>query len=286
MEHDVSFVYEGDNVAFDGANERDYILEAMRRDATFYERHVLERIRDRLRARAATGGTIAACIDAGAFIGTHAIYFARYCGLTRVTAFEPNPNVVPVLMANIATNAVTGIVRVENQALGAASGRARQLRAIGPNLGTTSVAYDAAGELTVTRIDDQELSDPVTLIKIDVEGNEMAVLAGARETIQRDKPVLCVEVHGAKNLRLFQRFLNHHGYWIVDCLGASPTYIAEPIEASAVRKFCVNTLWMARTVFGVGRLRGALRHLALHAGAGMWRPPDSAPKVDHNARPL
>jgi hypothetical protein len=35
-----------------------------------------------------------------------------------------------------------------------------------------------------------------TVMKIDVEGAELDVLEGARETIEKHKPIVCVEVHG------------------------------------------------------------------------------------------
>jgi hypothetical protein len=41
-----------------------------------------------------------------------------------------------------------------------------------------------------------ELPLPVGLLKIDVEGLERAVIAGAAELLRRDRPVLLVEIYG------------------------------------------------------------------------------------------
>ena len=88
----------------------------MRDSGTFYERDVLERVRAVL-ARAGRNG---AALDVGSFIGKHSLFFARFCGLKRVLAFEANPNTFPTLEKNIGANGLTGTVMPANRALGSA----------------------------------------------------------------------------------------------------------------------------------------------------------------------
>ena len=51
-------------------------------------------------------------------------------------------------------------------------------------------------EVKTSKLDDLEIEN-VGFIKIDVEGFELQVIEGARETIERDKPVLVIEIEEA-----------------------------------------------------------------------------------------
>ncbi|MFN0014246.1 MAG: FkbM family methyltransferase [Saprospiraceae bacterium] len=63
------------------------------------------------------------------------------------------------------------------------------------------------------RLDDQPFvqAHTIDLIKIDVEGHELAVLKGGRETIRRDKPVLIVENNEDQQQEIHE-FLCNLGY--------------------------------------------------------------------------
>jgi FkbM family methyltransferase len=69
-------------------------------------------------------------------------------------------------------------------------------------------------EVPVTSLDALEI-DRVRVIKIDVEGHELAVLAGARQTIARCKPVCiveCEERHNAGGIASAFSFFDQLGY--------------------------------------------------------------------------
>ena len=276
------FTYEGQSIEFRSVDEKDHILGNMLRRNTFYEVDVLERIRERVKTRAS-----AAAIDAGAFIGTHSTYFAKFCGLSPVVAFEANPNTFPLLKHNIAANHLTETVIPIGKALGANPGYAVLDCTDTDNPGGSAVSFvpeALRGSVEVSTLDIEMQAllgriSNVALIKIDVEGAEVAVLKGAMKTISAQKPVLCIEVHTLVNLRKVLSILRHENYWIIDCLGYSPTYVLEPTTASYLHKTFVHSLWYVRTAFLDGQssrltylIRWYLRRFAQLASTGIWDP--------------
>jgi FkbM family methyltransferase len=62
---------------------------------------------------------------------------------------------------------------------------------------------------------DSIASDPVGFMKIDVEGNELAVLQGAKNILKRDRPVLLIEAeerHRSNAVASLEEFLSPLGY--------------------------------------------------------------------------
>jgi FkbM family methyltransferase len=130
------------------------------------------------------GGTV---VDAGAFIGDHTVFYADCVGPRgQVHAFEPNADAFECLHYNTKGLPVT----LHNAGLG-----------IAPS--TASIAHsDNAGASHLTEgtscriITLDSLSLPrLDFFKLDVEGFEVMALRGARETIQRCRPVMLIEVN-------------------------------------------------------------------------------------------
>lgn len=131
-------------------------------------------------------------IDVGANIGWHSVHAARCAAVTQIVAFEPDALNAWLLARNLADNAVDDAV-VLGCAVGAESGIATLYRYKTSNQGRHSLATDHGhGSRRVPLIDlDRALAQlglsdsPVALIKIDVEGFEPAVIAGAGVTLRR-----------------------------------------------------------------------------------------------------
>ena len=70
-------------------------------------------------------------------------------------------------------------------------------------LGATSLEADSSGEIIVATLDSM-VSGRVDLLKIDVEGMEMSVLAGSRELIRRWAPMIFVEIANRNTPALMQ----------------------------------------------------------------------------------
>jgi FkbM family methyltransferase len=140
------------------------------------------------------------CVDVGANVGVHTIRLARLAGADgEVIAIEPDPDVVRRTRRNVALNGVTN-VRVISAA---ASERAGETRLFRPSPRDTNRARASllhhpylTGTTTtvpVVTVDDVCAGEPVSVIKIDVEGHEAAVVRGAADTIARHAPSVVFE---------------------------------------------------------------------------------------------
>lgn len=124
------------------------------------------------------GGTY---LDVGMNSGNHSLYFARVCPSQRVLSFEPYSRYRQNAGELFAVNDVREKIDVFPVALSDTTGPL-ELNIRGRH--TTAMQM---------RLDDLAPTD-VTVMKVDVEGFEMPVLRGARETIERWHPHLFVEL--------------------------------------------------------------------------------------------
>lgn len=150
-------------------------------------------------------------IDIGANIGHYAMVAARAVGAAgTVAAFEPEPENYAALAANLKLNEFVRTT-AENLALGAAAG-ALTLYRDDANRGGHSLAQanvQRAGEGTrvqVTTLDayaaEKLEGRRVGFIKIDVQGAEAQVIAGAAGVLARDRPTILMEFwpHGIRGM--------------------------------------------------------------------------------------
>ena len=153
-----------------------------------WEAHVLE-----LCERHIEPGTVV--LEVGAHIGTHTVPLSRLVGpWGRVYAFEPQRKVYRELHHNLALNGVTNVVPLR-YAIGSGEARIIEMNAPTPgNEGNTGVG--SGGDRAELRNLDSFGFERVSVIKIDVEGYENEVLAGASETIRRNRPVIVTEIQG------------------------------------------------------------------------------------------
>jgi FkbM family methyltransferase len=129
-------------------------------------------------------------IDCGADIGTVSAQLVGRCrNITRVIAFEPNPAAFDVLRANLDALPVRAHARYA--AVGSDPGRCQLVRdTYDPSAHAMFVVPQEAGPIEIEQIDALELPpDTPIAIKIDVEGSEAAVAAGALMTIRRASAV-------------------------------------------------------------------------------------------------
>jgi FkbM family methyltransferase len=139
-------------------------------------------------------------LDIGAYVGQFSLVASQLVPNLRVFAFEPTPSVFAQLQRNIELNDCRNVTCV-NLALSDTPGTAQFFTYPGSadqnSLRPLSVDSNASIEVRVGTVDsflkDQNL-DRLDVLKIDVEGNELAVLKGAGASLSRFKPVLIVEI--------------------------------------------------------------------------------------------
>jgi len=136
--------------------------------------------------------------DVGAYIGTHSIYISKFGSPETVYAFEPDSRSFELLKKNIEANKLDNIVVPINKGVWESDGTVNFKIADVSNRGVSKVDY--AGDTTIQVLSlDKFCSDGrCDCIKIDIEGNELKVLEGARQIITDNHPVLAIEVHGTK----------------------------------------------------------------------------------------
>ncbi len=133
-------------------------------------------------------------LDIGAHIGTHTIYFAKLlAGQGTVWAFEPQQKLFMELNANLFINDVHH-VKTLRYAVGKQKGIIQMSPTIEGNEGHTAVGR-GGDKADLVSIDSLGIKN-VSFIKIDVEGYEDFVLAGAAQTIKTSKPVILCEIMG------------------------------------------------------------------------------------------
>ena len=136
-------------------------------------------------------------IEVGANIGAHTVHLSQLVGESgHVIAFEPQMTIYHILCANISLNEAFN-VRTYHGGAGDQFGKLKvpeiDYHLPDSNFGAVSLLDVEYGEqVSIIPLDSLELPS-LRLLKIDVEGMEIAVIKGARAQIERHRPVLYVE---------------------------------------------------------------------------------------------
>lgn len=229
---EIVITYRGRSIRFEAIGGP---LERKLRAGRFYEEQLLQYIE----SLQLTG----AYVDVGAFVGTHTLFFAGYCPAARIHAFEPRRRFHDCLQRHLERNGLAD--RVELRSLG-----------LSDRVESVQVTLDRKRETLDCQPLDQLLDEPVSLIKIDVEGMEDKVLTGAARILREFRPILFIESHTREELARHAALLAPYGYRPTGrVFNTSPTHefaagdspTAPPTLLPRVQPLTAAGLWRSRS---------------------------------------
>ena len=123
--------------------------------------------------------------DVGANVGAFTVLAAGVAG-ARAIAFEPSPDTFKMLMRNIRLNGLQDRVKAIHAAVGRREGMVQFSFGLGTeNHVATDAASDGSVAVKMTTLDKELAGNPPALLKVDVEGFETEVFAGAVNTLKQ-----------------------------------------------------------------------------------------------------
>ena len=210
--------FEKHKVSFEVRDPENWMQRARASEHTFYEEEMLADIKRRI----APDSVI---VDIGANIGNHTLFFAAVCR-ARVVAIEPFPANYDHLVRNVALNQLSDRVTALNLAVGDRRGRGAFEVPNPKHAGTVKVRPDGgAGEVDIVPLDELTLPGAPDLLKIDIEGAELAALAGAERTIRAHRPLVYLEVWTPLVLNKVIAFFEAADYRLVAGFNEDPTFL-------------------------------------------------------------
>jgi len=147
-------------------------------------------------------------LDIGANIGTHTIGIAPH--VKRVMAFEPDSDNFDLLIKNFASSLCKNVTAVP---IAASDVQGK----VGTEFDYGKTRLTTSGEVPATPIDMIEGLPRIDFVKIDVEGMELKVLNGMRQTIASYKPQMLIEMQDPTTYADTFDFLNgfdYNIYWL------------------------------------------------------------------------
>jgi FkbM family methyltransferase len=245
---EVVVTYRGKATRFEAIGGR---VERELRRGHFYEEQMLRYIE-----ALGLGG---AYVDVGAYVGTHALFFATHCAASHVHAFEPRPRHLATLRRHVEQNDLAARVTLHADGL---SDRAESV----------PIELDRKKEQIACRRLDELIDEPVSVIKIDVEGMEEKVLGGAAGILRTSRPLLFIEANSPAHFERHRELLAPFGYQPTGrVFNASPTYEFAAPGAVQPRTIAVDdpALWVPDDDrVTVTRGRGAPLRIVSTLGAG------------------
>lgn len=195
----------------------------------WYEERFLEHVR-----RIGRSGVY---VDAGANVGTATTWFAMLCPSTHVHAIEPVGRFADQLERVIVANDLSRHVTLHRLGVSDKPGTATNYLDRSHQVGFDANPVGRDETFSVATLDEL-VTDPVAVIKVDVEGMENRVLKGASRILESDRPIVYFEAFNRARLREVTKVLEPFGYSPTgNVFNSTPTYefSTEPSSGVAAR---------------------------------------------------
>lgn len=174
-------------------------------------------------------GTGVVAIDGGANIGVHTLEYAKCMkDWGSVISFEAQETVYYALCGNIVMNNLTNVkcklnalgdvcgtidIPVVDYSKNSSFGSIEIIDRKNHEFVGQSLDYTKGNTIPLVTIDSLNL-DRLDFVKLDIEGMEVQVLNGMKNTLKRHKPMLMIEVIKSDNVAILE-FIDSYGY---DCV--------------------------------------------------------------------
>lgn len=143
-------------------------------------------------------------LDVGAHVGTAAVLLGRQFPDATIVAYEPNPEAFSYLAENLEANAVRSLAHAAG--VSSASGRTTLFggQSASCEASTTAKVPGSEVEVEVVSFDAAVAAapGPVRVVKLDCEGAEHAILAGASPSSWSDVELVLLEYHALPGTEL------------------------------------------------------------------------------------
>lgn len=201
-----TFLFEKEKVSFFLPYRKDLIEQTIIAKGSFFEISELKKVRPFVPKNAVY-------VDIGANVGNHLVFFGLFSDLKKIYAFEPNPDLFPILSKNVDLNELSPITTLYQNAIGSRQSKGVLVGSTNPDdtfYTDKSVQVTDDGNVQILPLDDI-IKEKVDFIKIDVEGMEIEVLKGSLNRISADKPIIFIE---SDKISEVLKILGPYGYYI------------------------------------------------------------------------
>lgn len=194
---------------------------------------------------AAVARTKGIFVDVGGSYGIYTILAGLARRDVEIHTFEPFREAGDLLRQHVALNGIQERVAIHDIALSDRAGHAK-LYLPDPSHGLleTSASLEAtfkkehAGyqQVEMRTLDSYDFDQPISVIKIDIEGHEYAVFRGARRVLAEDRPIFFAEMLPPAKSHFFEisKLMHDHAYvnfrmWTT-CLIETPVVTFDPMS--------------------------------------------------------
>jgi len=175
-------------------------------------------------------------LDVGANTGLYSVLAGLARSNSEVVAFEPHGPAFDACRANLEANGLTPQATMHKIALSDQAGDLplylpKQEHGLMESSASLESNFHFGGSMPdetvpIDMLDNFKFDSRIGVMKVDIEGHEHKFLAGAEQTINRDRPLIFAEVLPVGHDGDLDKFVREHGYldYKLRRLGAVPDY--------------------------------------------------------------